>query len=235
MGRRTRRVERQAREARQAPEARRAENAGSVARSGAEHRRAEEGGPAERSSSAADLIPGFSPENELERRIASDPELLEGLRWGRPRASHPEGAVGRHVADLLGTIEDWGEDGERRELLRLLALVHDSFKYQVDQRRPKTGENHHAARARRFAERYTDDRRLLGALELHDRPYALWRRLDRTGELQERELEAMIDRLADPGLFLRFVELDGSSSGKSREPIRWFRAELERRGVPIDD
>jgi hypothetical protein len=183
--------------------------------------------------SAADLIPGFQPETELERRIASDPELVEGLRWGRPRAGHPEGSVGRHVADLLATIEDWGERGERREQLRVLALVHDSLKYQVDARCPKTGENHHAARARRFAERYTDDDRLLGALELHDRPYALWRRLDRTGELQEGELAALIDRLADPGLFVRFVELDGSTSGKSQEPIRWLRAELERRDVPF--
>lgn len=184
-------------------------------------------------SSASALIPGFDPETELERRVASDPELVEGLRWGRPRAGHPEGSVGHHVADLLATIERWNERGERRQQLRFLALVHDSLKYQVSNWRPKTGANHHAARARRFAERYTDDERLLAALELHDRPYALWRRLDRTGRLQEGELAAMIGQLADPGLFLRFVELDGSTSGKRPDPVRWFRAELERRDVPL--
>jgi hypothetical protein len=184
-------------------------------------------------SAAGDLILGFRPETELERRVASDPELVEGLSWGRPRAGHPEGSVGQHVADLLTTIERWNERGERRQQLRFLALVHDSLKYQVSAWRPKTGANHHAARARRFAARYTDDERLLAALELHDRPYALWRRLDRTGELQEEELAAVIDRLADPGLFLRFLELDGSTSGKNPDPVRWFRAELERRGVPI--
>ena len=31
-------------------------------------------------------------------------------------------------------------------------------------------------RARRFAERYTDDERLLATIELHDRPYNLWRK-----------------------------------------------------------
>ena len=33
----------------------------------------------------------------------------------------------------------------------------------------------------------------------------------------------MIDRIPDVGLFLRFVELDGSTEGKNPEPIRWFK------------
>lgn len=138
------------------------------------------------------------------------------------------------MAELLATIDEWGERGERREALRILALVHDSLKRSVDGRRPRTGENHHAMRARRFAERYTSDERLLTVIELHDRPYALWRRLDRTGELQEEELEAMIEALPDPALFLRFVELDGSTAGKTREPLEWLRGELERRGALPD-
>jgi len=44
-------------------------------------------------TSAAELVPGFQPETELERRIARDPELLEGLAWGKPRTGHPEGTV----------------------------------------------------------------------------------------------------------------------------------------------
>jgi hypothetical protein len=32
-------------------------------------------------------------------------------------------------------------------------------------------------------------------------------------------------------LFLRFVELDGSTEGKNPEPLRWFQAELGRRGL----
>jgi hypothetical protein len=177
------------------------------------------------------LVPRFSPETELERRVAADRELIEGLAWGSPRPSHPEGSVGRHVAELLETIDSWKEESGRRADLRFLALVHDSLKGEVDTRRPKTGENHHAMRARRFAERYTSDERLLSVLELHDRPYALWRRLDRTGELQEPELEAMIAAVPDPALFLRFVELDGSTPGKRDEPLVWLRGELERRGA----
>jgi hypothetical protein len=184
-----------------------------------------------RTGSAQELIPGFRPENELELAITQDPALLEGLSWGEPRRGHPEGSVGAHVAELLSTLEGWDEPEPRRSELRLIAIVHDSFKYQVADGAPKTGENHHAARARRFAERYTDDERLLTAIELHDRPYALWRRLRRTGRLDEQALTSTLRRVLDPELLLRFVELDGSSAGKNPEPVRWFRAELERRGV----
>lgn len=161
--------------------------------------------------------------------MATDRALLTGLAWGRPRPSHPEGSVGRHVAELLERIDAWRETGQRRAELRFLALVHDSFKYAVDPDRPKRGENHHAMRARRFAERYTHDERLLSVIEMHDRPYALWRRLDRTGKLQEDQLAAMVDALPDPALFLRFVELDGSTPGKRQEPLSWLRTELEHR------
>ena len=175
-------------------------------------------------------VPGFTPETELERRLAADPILQEGWEWGRPRRGHPEGTVGAHVADLLETIDRWGETGERREELRFLALVHDSLKYRVQNWRAHNGENHHAMRARRFAERYTDDERLLATLEQHDRPYNLWRKARRRGRLDEHAFSAMLERIPDLDLFVRFVELDGSTEGKTQEPIRWLQNELAMRG-----
>jgi hypothetical protein len=174
-------------------------------------------------------VPGFEPETELERAVAGDPVLQEGLAWGQPRRGHPEGSVGAHVADLLGTIERWGERGRRREELRFLALVHDALKYEVQNWRPHTGANHHAARARRFAERYTPDERLLATIEHHDRPYNIWRKARRRGLPDPHAVDAMLDRIPDVDLFLRFVELDGSTEGKNREPIRWLKDELARR------
>ena len=135
------------------------------------------------------------------------------------------------MADLLATIESWGETGSRRRELRFLALVHDALKFRVSNWRPKTGENHHAMRARRFAERYTDDERLLSVIELHDLPYNLWRRRPRRRTLDERQIERIIDRVPDLGLFVRFLELDASSEGKNPQPIRWFEEELESRGL----
>jgi hypothetical protein len=176
--------------------------------------------------------PHLSPESELERELLDDPVLEEGLAWGKPRAGHPEGSVGEHVADLLRTIDDWGETEPRRSELRFIALVHDTLKGQVKEWLPRRGENHHATRARRFAEGYTDDERLLATIDLHDRPYAIWKRMKRTGESQDERLDAMLERIPDPELFLRFVELDGSTEGKDPEPIEWLRQELAKRNLP---
>ena len=180
-----------------------------------------------RAATAEELAPGFAPENDLERRLARDPVLLEGLAWGKPRSGHPEGRVGAHVGHLLETIDDWGEPEPRRTELRFVALVHDALKNRVQYWRPRTGENHHAMRARRFAERYTDDERLLTTIELHDRPYNIWKKMRRRGgRVDERRLRELIDRIEDAELFMRFVELDGSTEGKNPEPIRWFREQL---------
>ena len=178
------------------------------------------------SSRVEQLIPGFVPESELERQLIADPEVLEGLAWGRPRGGHPEGSVGAHVADLLETIDRWAATGKRRAELRFLALVHDTMKYRVREWLPKAGENHHAMRARRLAERYTGDERLLATIEQHDRPYALWRKVRRKGCVDEKGLERMLDRIPDHDLFLRFVELDASTEGKRPEPVEWLRERL---------
>jgi hypothetical protein len=179
---------------------------------------------------AAELVDGFTPESPLEEGAAADPDLLEGLAWGKPRKSHPEGTIGNHVADLLREVDEAGEAGERRAQLRFVALVHDSFKGDVKSWLPKTGENHHAMRARRFAERYTDDERLLATIELHDRPYQIWKKMKRKGRLDEDALEETLDRVPDHDLFMRFIEIDGSSEAKDQEPIRWLREQMETRG-----
>ena len=177
----------------------------------------------------AGLVAGFTPETDLERAVAEDPELRLGLAWGKPRSAHPEGSVGTHVADLLQAIEKRGETGARRSELRFLALVHDSLKFRVRNWLPKTGENHHAMRARRLAQRYTDDERLLATIELHDRPYGLWRKRHRTGRADDSAFDAMLERIPDVGLFLSFVDLDGSTEGKKAEPLEWLRDEVRRR------
>lgn len=175
---------------------------------------------------AEELIPGFEPENELERRVTADPELLAGLAWGKPRKAHPEGSIAAHVSDLLARIDAEDVQGEERVELRFIAIVHDAFKNEVQEWRPRKGENHHAMRARRFAERYTDDERLLTPIELHDRPYGIWRTMRRTGRFNRRALERVMERLPDPDLFLRFVEIDGATEGKNPEPVRWFKEHL---------
>lgn len=156
---------------------------------------------------------------------------MRGLAWGEPRSGHPEGNVGAHVRQLLETIDEWGETEPRRSELRFMAIVHDALKYRVRGWLPKVGENHHAMRARRVAERYTSDERLLAAIELHDRPYAIWRRTRRDSARERRALGELVRRIPDVGLFVRFVQLDGSSEGKNPEPIVWLRSDLSGRGL----
>lgn len=118
-----------------------------------------------------------------------------------------------------------------REDLRFLALIHDSFKAEVRPLERWSRENDHAMRARRFAELYTSDERLLCTLELHDEPYWLWR----TADGPQQALRILIERLPDPELFVRFVELDAANERKDLTFLWWFRRELAIAGrLPTD-
>jgi hypothetical protein len=161
----------------------------------------------------------ITPETDLERELLTDARLRAGLDWGVPRFGHPEGGVGEHVAAMLAAIP--GNDPLRDDL-RFIALVHDSFKAEVRPGEPWSRENDHAMLARRFAEQYTSDERLLTTLELHDEPYWMWRNAD----APERALPPLLERLPDPELFARFVELDAGNDGKDLTFLWWFRREL---------
>jgi hypothetical protein len=91
-------------------------------------------------------------------------------------------------------------------------------------------------RARRLAERYIDDERLLSTIELHDAPYAIWKRVRRGETDGQRALDRLVARITGHcDLFARFVELDGSTEGKDPAPIAWFKRELDRRTAPGGD
>jgi hypothetical protein len=166
----------------------------------------------------------IAPETGLERRLLSDSQLRAGLMWGSPHFGHPEGRVAAHVAQILDAIE---QDEPMRRDLRFLALVHDSFKAAVDADAPWSPENDHAVLARRFAERFTDDERLLVALELHDEPYWLWR----SAPDRDAALASMLARVPDVELFARFVELDAANEGKDLSFLWWFRRVLAKLGL----
>ena len=68
--------------------------------------------------------------------------------------------MGAHVADLLRAIETREEDPGRRA--ERASSSWTSLKFQVDDSRPRTEPNHHAARARAVAENFTDDQRSFG-------------------------------------------------------------------------
>jgi hypothetical protein len=173
---------------------------------------------AEKLPSVEELVPGFVPENELERALIAAPELRRGLAWGRPRFGHPEARVGLHVAAILDRI---GHDPRLRADLRLIALVHDSFKYAVTPGEPWSRENDHATLARRFAERFTNDERVLCAIELHDELFWIWHN---GGD----DIAPVLARVPDVELYFRFVELDSTTEGKDPSLLWWIRQALAR-------
>jgi hypothetical protein len=180
----------------------------------------------------------FSLESALEHEIAADPAWQQGVAWGKPRAGHLEGAVKYHIADILKNIERLQVDSEERCKLRLIALIHDSFKYSVDETRSRTGNNHHARIARHFAERYIADAGILLIIETHDEAYTIWRYSVHRGHGQRAEelADYLLQRLGSHlSLYVHFFYADSNTESKNPAPVIWFERFLTSRGVYIED
>ena len=178
----------------------------------------------------------FETETELEKDICADPEWQQGILWGKPRTGHLEGPVMYHIADVLANVDRHATTEEERHALRLIALIHDAFKYRVDPSKPKIGENHHAFIARRFAERYIHDPALLEIIELHDEAYNSWRLGALRGKWDKAEDRAdrLVARLGSSlPLYIRFFRCDNQTASKDRTPLVWFEQFLRRKGFDV--
>ncbi len=178
----------------------------------------------------------FTLETDLERTIAADPVWQQGVIWGKPRSGHLEGAVQYHIADVLANIDRQHLTPEERRKLRLIALIHDTFKYRVNELKPKMGNNHHAHIARVFAEKYIHDPEILDLIELHDEAYNSWRLGTYKGRWEHAE-ERVNNLLARLGLLLplyvRFFLADSQTDSKDQAPVQWFIHLLESRGYKL--
>jgi hypothetical protein len=173
----------------------------------------------------------FELETELEREIARQTRWQTGIEWGRPRHGHPEGTVKFHIAAVLANIDRWYSDDPHRPDLRLIAIVHDTFKGEVNIEESRIGENHHGMRARRFAEHFIHDARILDVIELHDHAYNAWQRgsLGINLDAAERRAAALLTRLGNAtDLYLRFYHCDNETEGKDHACFVWFREFVER-------
>ena len=172
----------------------------------------------------------IKPENDLERKIITNEEWIAGATYPiPPRKGHPEGAVINHIAEVLVNVDKYC-DKHNRTNLRLITLIHDTFKSKVDDSKQKSGENHHAMIARRFAESIgiTNDI-ILEIIELHDEGYNSWQKGFRDGrwDKAKERAEKLIHRLDATDitaldLYLTFYRCDNLTGDKTQDNFEWF-------------
>jgi len=169
----------------------------------------------------------IKPENGIESAICNDDEFISGVIWGRIRSGHPEGQVIYHVKEVLENIDKFYGDDEDRENLRLIAILHDTFKFKVDRNKPKVGANNHGMIARKFAENFIDDNVILKIIELHDEAYNAWQKGGRHGDWYGAERRAnqlirglLMDECLD--LYVKFYRCDNATGDKEQDNYEWF-------------
>ncbi|MCS6796712.1 MAG: HD domain-containing protein [Raineya sp.] len=165
--------------------------------------------------------------SDLEQAIVEDVEWQEGLFFGKPRYGHPEGKIIAHIYEVLANVDNlrWKIAETDYQKLRLITLIHDTFKHKVDESKPRVGANHHAFIARQFAEKYISDKATLDIIELHDEAYHAWRQeyfCNNPDEAQKR-LEKLLARLGENlQLFYLFFVCDTQTGDKIQDSLRWF-------------
>jgi hypothetical protein len=169
----------------------------------------------------------INPKNGIEEAIVSDAEFIRGASYGKPRRGHPEGQVIYHIKEVLANIDKfYGEDTDRDDL-RVIAILHDTFKHKVDQNQPKAGENHHGMIARRFAEKFPIHQDVLQVIQLHDDAYNAWQKGGRHGDWYQAKKRAtnLIRGLLIEGcldLYVKFYRCDNATGDKEQDNYDWF-------------
>lgn len=169
----------------------------------------------------------IKPENGIEEAIIGNEYFIEGCQYGKPRKGHPEGQVIYHIKEVLENVDEFYSEDEDRSKLRLLAILHDSFKHKVDRTKPRVGENHHGMIARRFASSYPISNDVLVILEKHDDAFKAWQKGGRHGNWYKAENTAkqLIEGLIIEGyldLFVKFFKCDNQTGDKQQDNYEWF-------------
>ena len=117
-----------------------------------------------------------------------------------------------------------------RKQLRLITIIHDTFKYLEEQKRPRTDwSKHHAIFALNFAKKYIKDKAILDVIELHDEAYYAWRDFN-FGKIAScnKRMNNLVKRLGNNmQLFYLFFKCDTQTGDKYQRPISWFESTVK--------
>jgi hypothetical protein len=135
--------------------------------------------------------------------ILQDEQYLGNLDWGKPRSGHPEGSLRAHIHDLEGNLQRLQSLVSREDYFKLLILihVHDIFKPDSKFGVPIAHPRSHASLAREFLSGYCDDPELLGIVQHHDEPYALWKHYQHSYQVNEGRLRSLLETIKNWDLF----------------------------------
>jgi len=176
------------------------------------------------------IIRYVNPESALEQAIVQDNYWQVGAFWGEPRPGHPEGKVIYHIHEVLQNVDLATSNKKMRQQLRLIAIIHDTFKHLEEQTRPRTDwSKHHAIYALNFAKKYITDQAILDVIELHDDAYYAWC-ADCAGykEKSNQLLHRLRNRLKDNlQLFYLFFKSDTQTGDKYQSPVAWFEEVMQ--------
>ena len=176
----------------------------------------------------------IKPENDIEIAICNNEDFIIGCDYGKPRPGHNEGKVIYHIKEVLSNVDKYCNEANRSDL-RLIAMIHDTFKHKVDRTKSKFGENHHGMIARRFAEKLIKNNNILKIIELHDEAYNAWSKGNRKNDINDwtaaiiRANNLIRLLLSDDilDLYLTFYRCDNETGDKTQECYVWFKKQLE--------
>lgn len=181
----------------------------------------------------------IAPENELEENIVSDAEFKEGLFWGKPRYGHPEGAIINHIREVLDNVDRIPNlDDETRCKLRLVTLIHDTFKNKEQASRKIHGRqahNHHAVYASAFADKHVKDNIVSNLIRYHDEAYYCWKLLRyEQNEAYQEKLSNLLNIIGeDIQIYYLFFKCDTQTGDKNQDSLKWFESTIQ--GISIVD
>lgn len=173
----------------------------------------------------------IQPETDIETRIINDISFLQGISFGKPRKGHPEGIIIEHIKEVLKNVDKYSENDLERKKLRLIGIIHDSFKYLVKKSVPKSKNNDHAVFARKFAEKYIVDSELLNIIELHDEAHNAWIGGSNSLEwlIAYNRADFLINQLGlSINLYLKFFLCDTETGDKSNASYLWFKKIIKK-------
>lgn len=173
----------------------------------------------------------LSPETDTEKKLLTDEKFVEGLHWGEPRFGHPEGKVLFHIKEVLDNIDKCDVGKEERRKLRLIAFVHDTFKFQECKMAGPARDwtKHHAVLAENYIKQITTEVDIITITAMHDEAFHAWKlsELKKDQEAGKIRLDNLLAKTKGfEQLYYTFFVCDTTTGDKNLRPIDWFEQKV---------